>query len=178
MKKLLSLFISIMLIISVLPLSVSAASDAEVWKSFSYSMDGPEFSLNVTDFLAKSDKYVFYAAAYDTQGNLIDVKTADINTASGRISDIDVKVSFADTPEEDAVNIDSVKTMLWDTKGDIRPVAESGDFDDDIDPRTCNEETDVYNSLTSGFYTQVAPLVAATGPNSRNKITYASSIYP
>ncbi|MBQ4517938.1 MAG: hypothetical protein II997_05070, partial [Clostridia bacterium] len=149
MKKFILLFLSALLLLSVAPMTVGAAT-TESWDAFAYYQDGPEFSFKATEFVGEQDKYQFVVAAYNSKDNLVAVKCADATV------DIDgtltAAVNFEENGTEADVSIEYVKTMLWDSFDSLQPLVRNGYFD--IEAQTVDEDG-VYNNLTNGFYEPV-----------------------
>jgi len=146
MKKFMSLLLGAMLILSLIPMSVGATT--ENWNSFVYYQDGPEFSVEATEFVGAGD-YKFIAAAYDANGKLVDMTSSDAAVKAGTLT---AAASFEAPGEEADVSIASVKTMLWDSFSGATPIAAEGNFE--VAPQTVNENG-IYSSLTNGFYEAV-----------------------
>ena len=146
MKKFTSLLLSVLMILSLVPMTVGATEIS--WSSFVYSQDGPEFSFEASDFIG-TGSYNFYAAAYNNNRELLDVKVAPNLAASDGV--LKATVDFEDNGTKEAdVNISYVKTMVWEN--DLKPIVESYTFN--IEEQYIDPDTGVYNNLTNGFYQQ------------------------
>ncbi len=147
MKKYMCLFLSMLMILSLVPMTVGAAGES--WSSFVFTQDGPEFSFEATDFTG-TGSYTFYAAAYGNNNELIDVKAASNLEASDGVLSATVDFEENGTKEAD-VNISYVKTMVWGDE--YRPIVKSHTFD--IEEQKIDPDTGIYNNLTNGFYKPV-----------------------
>lgn len=145
MKKVLSLILSVLLVLSLVPMAVGADA-VPAWDELAYYQDGPEFSVSATGFTGDASNYKFYAAAYDENGYLLHVACADVAVEGGELK---ASVNLEKNVEEASVHIDYVKTMLWDG---VTPVVRNGHFD--IDEQTVSPEG-IYNNLTNGFYESI-----------------------
>ena len=149
MKKFMSLLLSVLFILSLVPMTVGAET-SESWDSFIYYQDGPVFSVEATEFVGSEDSYQFIAAAYDSAHNLIAVKFDD--ATKDEDNTLKAEVDFEEGNTEADVSIDYVKTMLWDSFTGVRPIAVNGYFD--VTPQSV-DANGVYNNLTNGFYEPV-----------------------
>jgi len=154
MKKFMSLLLGAMLILSLIPMSVGATTES--WNSFVYYQDGPEFSVEATEFVG-AGAYKFIAAAYDANGKLVDMTSSDAAVKAGTLTAV---ASFEAPGEEADVSIASVKTMLWDSFSSATPIAKEGNFA--VEPQIVNEDGTV-SSLTNGFYEAIPVKVGGRG---------------
>lgn len=122
MKKLISLCISALLLISVFPMTVGAAS--ETYDSLAFSQGVGIFYVDGANFTPSTDTdYRFFAAAYNANSELIGVKSQVVSMNGGSADDLFGKINF--NGEAYKNQIASVKTMLWDE--DLRPVVAAKD---------------------------------------------------
>ena len=99
MKKIMSLLLSMLLLLSLVPMTAMATG--EDWNSFVYYQDGPVFSVEATEFTG-SGSYKFYAAAYDAAGKLLAVKSSNATVSGDTLS---ASVDFEPGNTEANVNI-------------------------------------------------------------------------
>ncbi len=98
----------------------AAMSNAEITKA------GYAFTLTIKDLLTINDKLSFIGAVYDTDGTLLEVKTADVKPAkklNRSTTEVSATIDFADSDYADSNA--TVKLMLWDSLSNtVRPVFE------------------------------------------------------
>ena len=98
-----------------------AMSSAEITK------DGYAFTLTIKDFLTIDNNHTFVGAVYDTDGRLLEVKTAPLNNANQLVrntADATATIDFADSAYAGS-NV-TVKLMFWEAiSTTIRPVLEA-----------------------------------------------------
>lgn len=144
MKKILSLVLCVLMLLSVLPMTISAVT-AETWDVLSFSQNGPEFSVVAEGFEATDSSYTFTAIASKSVGVPI-IKTVTTTLDGGKLS---ASVNFEEGGVEADVNITEVEVTLTNSLGEV--IGESKTFS--ITPQTITDG--VYNNLTNGFYKPV-----------------------
>jgi len=149
MKKILSLALCVLMLVSVLPMTAGAVTDG--WETLTFSQNGPVFSVKATGFEAAdaNDTFAFTAVAYKGESEKVDEKTVPVTITEGELA---ANVNFEDGGEADvAINkvivklIDSGEEVLGDGKAEA-------EFS--ITPQSV-DENGVYNNLTNGFYKPV-----------------------
>ncbi len=157
MKKFMSLLLSVLLILSLVPMTATAVE--KQWNSFVYFQDGAVFRVEATEFKG-SGSYKFIAAAYDADDKLVSVKSTTIEPVDGKLeAEVDLETDASGNFKEADNSIDYVKTMLWDSYAGMRPIAEAHVFgaeEGDADTiKPAKLENGKYSSLTNGFYEPV-----------------------
>ncbi|MBE7010415.1 MAG: hypothetical protein E7418_02860, partial [Ruminococcaceae bacterium] len=74
MKKILSLVLSVLMLLSVLPMTAGAES-ADQWDLITFRQDGPVFSVKADGFIAGDSAYSIKVVAYDANDDIVTGET-------------------------------------------------------------------------------------------------------
>ena len=109
MKKILSLALCVLMLVSVLPMTAGAVTDG--WETLTFSQNGPVFSVKATGFEAAdaNDTFAFTAVAYKGESEKVDEKTVPVTITDGELA---ANVNFEDGGEAD-VAINKVTNLFF-----------------------------------------------------------------